>query len=169
MYKGTLFQIIQIACEGEFCWVQFWFHGFWGCPSLGTMQKLSILLNIKFKFQNTACTTFLYPIWYFLSSLSPVLQSHRLLFCSLTTHFIFFTELFSFPQPVPWVSTSCYPDLILNITPQGRTSWPPATLDHIILPCDGKFYVSTWLDHRMTRYLVKHYSGHLCEVVLEWD
>ena len=33
---------------------------------------------------------------------------------------------------------------------------------------DGLLYVSTWVGHRMPRYLVQHYSGCICEVS-EWD
>ena len=30
---------------------------------------------------------------------------------------------------------------------------------------DGEFYLTTWLHHRVPRYLAKHYSGCFCEGV----
>lgn len=33
--------------------------------------------------------------------------------------------------------------------------------------CDGWFYVSTWLGHRVPKDLVRHYFGCLCEGVLD--
>lgn len=58
MYRGMLYQIIKIDCEGESCWVQCWFFGFISCPQLGIIQELSIPLNIKSKLQTMVYMVF---------------------------------------------------------------------------------------------------------------
>ena len=37
----------------------------------------------------------------------------------------------------------------------------------IIIACGIKFYVSTWLGHRLPRYIIKHYSRCVCERFLD--
>lgn len=33
--------------------------------------------------------------------------------------------------------------------------------------CNDSFYASTWFDHEVSKYLFKHYSGLVCESVLD--
>lgn len=88
-----------MPCEGEFHWGQCRFHGFIGRPQIGTRQKLPILLHIKLELQIIAAWPFSSPIWkYSLSSLSSVLQSQRLLLCSLTRITIMFPSQSCFPS-----------------------------------------------------------------------